>query len=109
LYWDAGKLKETGTSASVIGVIVSLIWIVWAFNCFVNTIIVLNLLIAEVNNTFQTIMTEGQELDYLVMAENNFLYSKYMRFWNWSRLFCFSICKKKMPPAQNVFIFACPL
>lgn len=76
-----------GMSIGMIKTFVYAIWLFWALNCFINTIIFMNLLIAEVNNTYQKIMSESTEIDFSVMAELNFVYAKYWRSYDWSRFF----------------------
>jgi len=77
-------LIKHGLSYNQIKAYIYGIWILWAANCFINTIIFLNILVAEVNNTYQRIMTESEVLDISVVAELNFMYNKYWRVYRWS-------------------------
>jgi len=91
---DPVKLKKQGLSYNQIKAFIYAIWIVWAANCFINTIIFLNILVAEVNNTYQKIMTESEVLDVSVTAELNFMYNKYWRVYRWSQYFLNDFIRK---------------
>jgi len=44
--------KVTGMTNNDIRFYVYLIWLFWFMNCFINAILFLNILVAEVNNTY---------------------------------------------------------
>jgi len=84
------------------------IWAFWALNCFINTIMFLNLLIAEVNNTYQRVMSESTAIDFSVMAELNFVYAKYWRSYDWARFFWETVSGTKLTQQHDVVMFTRP-
>jgi len=106
---DPVKLKKEELSYNQIKAFIYAIWILWAANCFINTIIFLNLLVAEVNNTYQKIMTESEVLDISVMAELNFMYNKYWRMYRWSQFFLNDFIRNTKSKQFDVLLFARPL
>jgi len=50
--WRDKVVKETGMSPNTIQLYAYAIWAFWFLNCLINTILFLNILIAEVNNTY---------------------------------------------------------
>jgi len=95
IHEDDRKLVESGMSQRTIVIFIYLIWLMWAINIFINTIIFLNLLIAEVNNTYEQVVSESTERDYMAMAQLNFLQNKYWRLLGWAKFFWNKVRRNK--------------
>ena len=50
--WEDKLYDSTGKTSNTIQYYAYAIWVFWFLNCLINTILFLNILIAEVNNTY---------------------------------------------------------
>jgi len=50
--WEDKLYETTGMTSNTIQYYAYAIWVFWFLNCLINTILFLNILIAEVNNTY---------------------------------------------------------
>ena len=102
-------LIKYGMGKDLIQYYVYLIWLVWFMNVIVNTIIFLNILIAEVNNTYQNVLSQGEETNILAMAQINFVYNKILRFLNWTKFLYRTIKCQDDPNMFDVILFTRPI
>jgi len=53
-------------------------------------------------------MTESAELDYMVMADLNFLYMKYWRLWKWVKFAYYTVKDERKLQNNDIICFAKP-